>query len=158
MAIAYFTTWTTYGTWLPDDDRGWFLGGRGWREPNRLLAFEAALQMKNDAISLDNDQRSLVESVIAKHCAIRGWVLHAVNCRTNHVHVVVTAPNRPIELPREQFKAWCTRRLKERERTRRTTIPATEVRENWWTDRGWDEYIDEEDDLAAVMHYVKEGQ
>jgi hypothetical protein len=22
-ALAYFLTWTTYGTWLPGDERGW---------------------------------------------------------------------------------------------------------------------------------------
>jgi hypothetical protein len=22
--IAYFLTWTTYGTWLPGDERGWY--------------------------------------------------------------------------------------------------------------------------------------
>jgi hypothetical protein len=38
--------------------------------------------------------------------------LHAVNCRSNHVHVVVTANRDPDEV-REQFKAWCTRRLKQ---------------------------------------------
>jgi len=157
MAIAYFSTWTTYGTWLPGDDRGWFQRGRGWREPDRMRAFEAALRMTEEAITLDPEQRRLVETVIAKHCAIRGWVLHAVNCRSNHVHVVVTAPDRAIEVPREQFKAWCTRALKELERTRPTGQPRS-VREKWWTERGWDEYIDDEDGLADVSFYALEGQ
>jgi REP element-mobilizing transposase RayT len=158
MAIAYFSTWTTYGTWLPGDDRGWFRRGRGWQEPNRLRAFEAALRMTEDAITLDTDQRRLVETVIADHCAIRGWILHAVNCRSNHVHVVVTAAERAIEVPREQFKSWCTRRLKERERTQRAAAQPTVLREKWWTEGGWDEYIDDEDELAAVDRYVLEGQ
>jgi len=84
-------------------------------------------------------------------------LLHAVNCRTNHVHVVVTAPDRAIEIPREQFKAWCTRKLKERELLRRGD-PRAALREKWWTERGWDEYIDDEDSLAEVMAYVLEGQ
>jgi REP element-mobilizing transposase RayT len=158
MAIAFFTTWTTYGTWLPGDARGWFRRGRGWQIPNRMLAFEAALRMTEDVLTLDLEQRRLVESVVSEHCAVRGWVLHAANCRSNHVHVVVTAPNQQIELPREQFKAWCTRRLKGQERTRKKMAQSTAIRENWWTDRGWDEYVDDEDDLAAVMCYVLEGQ
>jgi hypothetical protein len=32
------------------------------------------------------------------------------------------------------------------------------VRENWWTERGWDEYIDDEDSLAEVIAYVRDGQ
>jgi REP element-mobilizing transposase RayT len=157
MAIAFFSTWTTYGTWLPGDERGWFQSGRGWREPNRMQILEAALRMTEDAITFDLEQRRLVEKVVADHCAIRRWVLHAVNCRTNHVHVVVTAPVPLIEVPREQFKAWCTRRLKELQRSRQTgKQPA--VREKWWTERGWDVYIDEEDELAEVMFYVLQAQ
>jgi hypothetical protein len=113
MAVAYFSTWTTYGTWLPGDDRGWFDGGRGWREPDRRREFASALLMASDALILTPTQRRLVESVIAEHSAFRGWELHAVNCRTNHVHVVVSAGETPLSLPRTQYKAWSTRRLKE---------------------------------------------
>jgi hypothetical protein len=69
------------------------------------------------------------------------------------VHVAVTAPGRDIEEPREQFKAWCTRKLKEHEQSR-TSNP----RERWWTERGWDEYIDTDEALADVVFYVVDGQ
>ena len=72
--------------------------------------------MTEDACILDLEQRRLVEKTIADHCRIRGWELHAVNCRTNHLHVVVTA-DRDADTVREQFKAWCTRKLKEQQRT-----------------------------------------
>jgi REP element-mobilizing transposase RayT len=153
MAIAFFSTWTTYGTWLPGDPRGWYQRGRGLREPDALRRFEAALLMPEEALTLDAEERRLVEKTIADHCAIRKWVLHSVNCRSNHVHVAVTAPGRKIEVPREQFKAWCTRRLKELEQAR-----ASVFRENWWTERGWDEYIDDEDALANVNVYVLDSQ
>lgn len=153
MALAVFSTWTTYGTWLPGDPRGWYQRGRGLQEPDTMRRLDAVLLMTESAITLDPEQRRIVEQTVADHCTIRTWQLHAVNCRSNHVHVVVTAPGRPVELPREQFMAWCTRRLKERERSR-----ARRVRENWWTERGWDEYIDDEDALADVIAYVRDGQ
>ncbi|MBY0457988.1 MAG: transposase [Gemmataceae bacterium] len=124
-----------------------------------MRRLEAELLMTESALVLDHDQRRVVEQTIAAHCAIRKWDLHAINCRSNHVHVVVTAPDRSIELPREQFKAWCTRRLKERailELLERAL--AADVRENWWTERGWDEYIDDEESLARVIAYVLDGQ
>jgi len=31
--LAYFLTWTTYGTWLPGDERGWVLKGKGFNCP-----------------------------------------------------------------------------------------------------------------------------
>lgn len=100
--IAFFLTWTTYGTWLPGDERGWVLRGRGFQIPDPIRRQRAAARMTESACVLDQDQRAIVEQTIANHCTIRNWQLHAVNCRTNHVHVVVSA-NRPPEDIREQF-------------------------------------------------------
>lgn len=152
MAIAIFTTWTTYGTWLPGDPRGWYQRGRGLKEPDAMRRLEAALLMTEAAFTLAPEQRRIVEKTVADHCRIRKWHLHAVNCRTNHVHAVVTS-GRDIEEPREQFKAWCTRKLKEHNRTR-----SAPLRDNWWTERGWDEYIDDEDGLFNVVTYTLDGQ
>src|SRR5262245_38111512 len=116
MALAYFSTWTTYGAWLPGDIRGWYQRGCGLRKPDALIRFEAALRMVESPVKLNHVQRELVHQAIVSHCGLRAWTLHAVNCRSNHVHVVVTAPGRPVDLPREQFKAWCTRRLREQAR------------------------------------------
>lgn len=99
MAIAYFYTWTTYGTWLPGDGRGWFERGRGLREPDGMRRLEAALRMTEGAVTLDDDQRRVVTETITAHCDLRRWALHAVNCRSNHVHVVVTAGDAPSESP-----------------------------------------------------------
>lgn len=155
MALAYFSTWTSYGTWLPGDDRGWFKSQSGLLLPDALRRFQAALLMNDDAITLNPVQRKVVEKTIIDHCAIRKWVLHAVNCRTNHVHVLVTAPDRNIEIPREQFKAWCTRKLKAMEIREG---PAKIARDKWWTERGWDEYVDDDESLEEVIKYIFEGQ
>ncbi len=32
-ALAYFLTWTTYGTWLPGDERGWVQYSMGCSYP-----------------------------------------------------------------------------------------------------------------------------
>lgn len=148
MAIAYFSTWTTYGSWLPGDERGWFKAGSGFRSPDPIRVWAAAIRMTDESVILKPEQRQIVEQVIADHCGIRGWQLHAVSCRTNHVHVVLTATNRAIQMPREQFKAWTTRRLKESQ-------PA---RAHWWTERGWDLYIDNETSLQEAVAYVLERQ
>jgi len=116
--------------------------------------------MTEDACLLDSEQRELVERTIRDHCRIRGWELHAVNCRTNHVHVVVTANLGPKQA-RAQFKAWCTRRLRELEATRRgcTTPEAMEaLRENWWAERGSGRFINNEEGLEAAIVYVRDGQ
>jgi hypothetical protein len=79
-----------------------------------------------------------------------------VNARTQHVHVVVTAPGRNPEDVMDQFKAWCTRKLKEYERSRR---PAREtMRQNWWTQRGSKLWLNTAQSLEEKIHYVVEEQ
>lgn len=153
-ALAYFLTWPTYGTWLPGDERGWVEYRRGWKPPDAERKRLAEALMTETACILDQQQRKLVEQTVAEHCRIRGWKLYAVNCRTNHLHVVVAADRDPNEV-RRQLKAWCTRRLKELQRQR---APETRVRENWWAERGSRRYINDEDSLEAAVIYVVEGQ
>ncbi len=154
--LAFFLTWTTYGTWLPGDERGWVDRQRGFQVPDPILKREAEARMTEDACILDEEQRKIVEQTIEEHCHIRKWQMHAVNCRTNHVHVVVSANVHP-KTAREQFMAWCTRRLKELER-HRIGDPRVEVRENWWTERGSERWIGDEDSLEAAILYVLDGQ
>src|SRR5438105_1204310 len=88
-ALAYFITWTTYGSWLPGDERGWVLAGKGVQAPDLLRREKASALMTEGALVLTPEQRLVVEKTVAEHCLIRSWQLHIVNCRTNHVHVVV---------------------------------------------------------------------
>ena len=60
---------------------------------------------------------------------------------------------------REQFKAWCTRKLKEQQRSRQEAgSGATRVRKSWWAERGSDRCIGNELSLEAAIQYVLEGQ
>ena len=113
--LAFYLTWTAYGTWLPGDERGWVAKPGHFEPPDPERKAAAERLMTEPALTLDEEQRAVVEKTIADHCTIRRWHLHAVNCRTRHVHVVVTAPKRDPEEVMDQFKAWCTRRLKELE-------------------------------------------
>jgi REP element-mobilizing transposase RayT len=162
-ALAYFLTWPTYGTWLPGDERGWVRYRRGMQLPDPILQQEAAARMTEYACRLDHEQRQVVETTIADHCRIRGWTLHAVNCRSNHLHVIVAANRHPDEV-REQLKAWCTRRLKDLEHTRRgsssapAAAPDEKIRENWWAERGSGLYVNDEDGLETLIQYVCDAQ
>src|SRR5260370_31542922 len=92
--LAYYLTWTTYGTRLPGDVRGWVAKPGQFRAPDAQRKEAAQRLMTESDLTLDLEQRCLVEDTIADHCRIRGWHLHALNGRTQHVHVVVTAPQR----------------------------------------------------------------
>ncbi len=153
-AIAFFLTWTTYGTWLPGDVRGWVRRGNSFQIPNKFIQADAETMMTEEKCLLTQDQRELVEQTIADHCIHRNWLLHAASCRSNHVHVVVTADRKPEEV-RNQFKAWCSRKLKESQDSRNPNEP---VREKWWTEKGSHRFIADEESLEVVITYVKEAQ
>jgi REP element-mobilizing transposase RayT len=147
--LAYFLTWSSYGTWLPGDDRGWNRKDEpDPQPPNSFIVEMAESRMKETEFRLSTSDRDIVEATIRKHCEIRNWPLHAVNPRTNHVHVVVTARGYRPETVRDQFKAWCTRKLK--------AVHAT--RTQFWTEGGSRRWINTEDDLAAAVAYVLEAQ
>src|SRR5262249_21050343 len=113
-----------------------------------FLVEVAQSKLKEPPFMLVEPHRSLVEDTIHRHCDVRGWALHAVNVRSNHVHVVVTAPRYAPGTVKEQFKAWCTRKLKQIEPTRQRI----------WTEGGSCRWINGEADLEAVILYVTEAQ
>jgi REP element-mobilizing transposase RayT len=156
-ALAFHITWTTYGTWLPGDARGWVKAGAwGIQAPDPERERRSRERMTEEAVLLTREQRDVVEQTIRDHCRIRGWLLHAVNARTNHIHVVVTADRDP-ETVRDQFKAWCSRKLSDQ-------AGLTEVvgkkagRRHWFTEGGDVEVIEDEEYLANAIRYVLEGQ
>jgi hypothetical protein len=153
--LAYFITWTTYGTWLPGDERGWRKHGSYVVEaPDPALRETASRAMTGEPVVLSDTQRDAVDAVIVRHCAIRGWVLHARNVRSNHVHVVVSA-GIAGDVVRAQLKAWCSRRLSEQA----GMIGAGKNGQaRWFSERGDVAYIDDDDQLRDATTYVNEYQ
>ena len=123
--LAFFLTWTTYGSWLPGDERGWVDKPGQFRAPDPRQESAALLRMTDGELTLDSQQRTVVEATVAEHCRIRGWQLHIAACRRQHVHVVLTAVDCDPDDVLDQLKAWCTRRLKELQRAQlRPETPA----------------------------------
>jgi REP element-mobilizing transposase RayT len=149
--IGFLFTWSTYGTWLPGDSRGWVEYRHGFQLPDPILELECKARMTEDACRLAQHQRERVHQQVAETCAHKRWMLHAGNCRTNHVHVVLSSTTPPKTI-REQLKAWCTRRLNEQQEVLK--VPEQERRTKWWADRGSIRWIFLESDLAAAVDYV----
>ena len=147
--IGYFLTWATYGTWLPGDSRGWVEHRAGLQLSDPVRELESAARMSETACRLSDQQRSAVEKQIADTCSFRGWYLAAANCRTNHVHVVVSAPGTHPKKVRTDLKAWATRCLKKQFNSKRAS---------WWAERGSVRWLWDEASLNAAIRYVIEGQ
>ncbi len=113
----YFVTFTCYGTWLHGDERGSIDRDHNeWQtpplEPDEERERREFALLKHSPVKLGPKQRTIVHRAIEEVCQHRGWRLHALNVRTNHVHVVVTA-NRRGKRVYNDFKSYATRRMKE---------------------------------------------
>lgn len=148
--FTYFITWTTYGTWLPGDQRGWRKMNKGHQQPQPLLEKWSRNQMNEPSVLLNKLQRNKVETVCLEHSQIRGWTIHAISARSNHIHLVVTADVAPSKI-RDQLKANATRVL------RQDPDPMTNTK--IWTRGGDIEIVDGgENNLERVITYICEAQ
>ena len=154
--LGFFITWTCYGTWLPGDDRGWTKWRKGNQIPQPLLTGWCQEKMVEKPIILDSVQRQIVNDVVADHSRIRGWILHEVNCRSNHCHVVVTARRHRGDQVRDQLKSWGKRKLKQRQRS--SGILEADLREHWWTRKGSLRHLYDDESLEAAIIYTREAQ
>jgi REP element-mobilizing transposase RayT len=152
--VAYFLTFRTYGSWLPGDQRGTAgrknnVYGRPLAPPSFPTEEAARGRMSSEPFALDAAARSIVEKAARATAEHRRWRLHAVNARTEHVHVVLTARGDPARVL-GALKAWATRSLVEAglvERGRRL-----------WSRHGSTKYIWDQDGLAQVYDYVTNMQ
>ncbi len=147
---GYFITWTVYGTFLQGDARWWRKTDAGEQPPQPLLEQWHRDRLKHDVILLNDEHRKVVESEIEYHCKNRGWKLWIVNPRTNHVHVVATAPGYAGDKVRDQLKANCTRGLR--------GIDERLVGRPVWTAKGDVEFLKTDDDLEQAILYAGEAQ
>lgn len=149
MAIAYMITWTTYGSWLRGDPRGSVTGENRYKYPvtlrnDRLRARDKGT-LKHSPVELSSDERGIVDGAIRSVCEHRGWKLLAINVRSNHVHVVVGASERP-EKVMVDLKAWSTRALR--------TLDADRFGGSVWTTHGSTRHLFHEQAVQGAIHYV----
>lgn len=116
--LAYFLTWTTYGTWLHGDERGSVDDlhnryGDPVVEADRSRRERVLSRQREPSLVLSNDDRRDVTASIRQTCEIRGWGILALNVRTNHIHLVVSTREDSPEHVVAIAKSWATRRLKE---------------------------------------------
>lgn len=153
--IAYFVTWTIRGSWLAGNRRGSVdrdhnLHGHPLLAENP--AREAALRSKtqDEPLALTGAARALVRGAIETVCEHRGWILHAANVRSNHVHLVVTSPGYEPERVMQQMKSWSTRALRESKYISADQQP--------WTRHGSTRYLWDAGAVELASRYVLEFQ
>ncbi len=148
VPLAYLITFRCYGTWLHGDVRGSVdrrqnVYGTELITPDERWQRHNVRTLRHDAGNLDAARCDAVESAIREACIFRDWLLRAINARTNHVHVVVSAGCRPEAVLRD-FKAYATRRMRERGSWPHRHSPWAEggSRRYLWTDRNVEQAVE----------------
>jgi REP element-mobilizing transposase RayT len=162
MDRTWLLTWTTYGTWLPGDDRGFVSNVRAGDGPevkhntpgtpydNKLrgLTIAAREQMTGAPIWLNREHAVLLARQFRETAGHRGWALLALAIMANHVHLVVGVPGDPQpDVLLRDFKSYGSRCLNQR-----FGKPASET---WWTASGSRRKLPDERAVQAAVRYVR---
>jgi REP element-mobilizing transposase RayT len=147
---AYFITWSTHGSRLHGDARGTVDKANNLHGHPKLTAhnprrFVAQSLLAEASIILTPTQRHAVSAAILEHASFKKWCIHALNARTNHIHVVCSAYE-PPEKVMSAFKAYATRRL----RIDRLAGADTKV----WAHHGSTRYLWDGVGLQQAIDYV----
>ncbi len=152
--LAYFLTFTTYGTHLighrsgsVDKNHNQF--GTPFVPPNQRRESRVRERMGESAYFLGRESRALVLKAILRACRRYGWDAWAIHVRTNHAHGVVTADT-PPEVVLQAWKSFATRALNEN--------GLDPTRKRRWTLRGSKRYLWTEEQLWEAIDYVVNRQ
>jgi REP element-mobilizing transposase RayT len=159
--MTWLLTWTTYGTRLPGDARGFV--SRVRTEAGEVVVHNqpgtpvdadlpalrryAASIMTQAPVWLTAEQAEEVVEQLRETAAHRGWSVRAIAVMADHVHLVVEVPDDiPAGKLLTDFKAYATRRLDRRF--------GASPKQRWWTERGSTRALKSPNAVAAAIGYV----
>ena len=152
--MRYFITFACYGVHMHGDepgsvDRRHNLPGSRLLEadPQRLSA--ESRSMIQAPYSLDQESRPVVLHALREVCLHRGWSLLAAHVRTNHVHAVVEAEERPEKVMND-FKSYASRGL--------NLLGRDGSDRKRWARHGSTRWLWKDRDVREAIRYVVEEQ
>ena len=159
----WFLTWTTYGSWLPGDERGFvspkfelddpeqrnYRVGEPFDSGRARLVNLASARRVGSPIQLNQEQAEVARSQFTQTAGHRGWSLLAGAIMYDHVHRLVGLSDDPdpSTLLRD-FKSYASRAL-----TQRFGRPQSGT---WWTEQGSKRKIEDWENLETILRYIRE--
>jgi REP element-mobilizing transposase RayT len=142
--IGYMVTFTTYGTWLQGDKRGWVKEGIIYKENAELHNVNES-NLKGKVVRLKKREKEIVREAICRKAKVRGEEMLAISVWSNHVHIVQRYNGRPIEETVRIYKNTASAALRKKGFEGRV-----------WT-RGYDKrFCFDEKELKTRIKYVNE--
>lgn len=161
----WLLTWTTYGTWLPGDPRGFVsqvndgkggkvihnVPGTPYDEDWELLNAAMFRKLKQPPIRLTTSQADTALEQFIETASCRQWQLVAAAIMANHCHLEVGVPGDPE--PSKilgDFKAYASRAL-----NRQWSKP---VCGTWWTESGSKRKLKNDAAILNAVAYLRDQE
>ncbi|MBX9679729.1 MAG: transposase [Gemmataceae bacterium] len=154
MALAYFITFSTYGTWLHGSekrsvDRSHNAYGAEFLPPNADQEQAEGAAMLQAAYVMGPRERDIVRDALVGLAKERGWDLLALHVRSNHVHLVVAAERDPGRMMSD-MKARASREL--------TRAGFGDAERRRWSRHGSTRHLFRIADVEAAIRYSLDEQ
>ena len=161
----WLLTWTTYGSWLPGDDRGstgiihdqsgqWLARneiGEPFVDLSNALRDFSREAMKGDEVRLNLEQARVLLTQFHCTSGVRRWRFLAVAIMANHIHFVVNVHGdpEPEDILRD-FKSYGSRALNLQWGRRDS--------DTWWTESGSKRKLDSDNSVIGAVRYLTEQE
>jgi REP element-mobilizing transposase RayT len=141
--VGYMVTWTTYGSWLPGDKRGYVDNGKILSGNVKILQRNRKRQ-KAPVVKLNAQEEEIVKQTIYAEAEKIDHKIEALVVYSNHIHLLALPHTESIEEVVGRYKSVTIRALWQRGRKGRI-----------WT-KGYDKrFCYSEPELAARIRYVQ---
>ena len=107
--LGYMATWTTYGTWLPGDERR-YVDNKGHLQNGDVDVFQRSKELlKYPPVKLSLPERKLTKQIILDEAQRIAHKVIALTVCTNHVHLLAKPHQEPIDKIISRYKSITTR-------------------------------------------------
>jgi REP element-mobilizing transposase RayT len=141
--VGYMVTWTTYGSWLPGDKRGYVDNGKTLLGDVKILERNRKRQ-KSSIVKLNAREKEIVKRTILVEAEKIDHKIEALSVYSNHIHLLARPHTESIEKLAGRYKSMTTRALWQKGRKGRI-----------WT-KGYDKrFCFSEEEIANRIKYVQ---
>jgi REP element-mobilizing transposase RayT len=105
--IGYMVTWTTYGTWLQGDKRGYVKNGKILLRNDKLKSANQRRQ-KFQTVKLNSSQKQIVRKAILEEAQKINQKIFAIAVCSNHVHIAAEVSLESVEQIVHRYKRLST--------------------------------------------------
>ena len=151
MALAYFITFTTYGTWLHGNTKGSVddehnVYGTPFLEPDAQQKRRAREAMAQPLYVMSAEEREIACKAMVELARDRGWDLLALHVRSTHVLSAERDPQRLMS----DLKGRASRDL--------ALAGFDDAKRRRWTRHGSTRHLFRQEEVDAAVRYTLDGQ